>query len=81
MSIKHFPRSPVLSGPYFVVSSRSVESVDLADVLFGPLSADRSLPLAQSALPGEHGAAYDDTPKGQIWVKKTGLSAHFPHRD
>ena len=68
--LKHFPRSPALSGPYTVVSSRSVESVDLSDVLLGPLAAHRPLPLAQAALPGEHGAAYDEAAQGQVWILK-----------
>ena len=44
--------------------------MDLSDVLFGLLAAHRPLPLAQAALPGEHGAAYDDTAQGQIWIFK-----------
>ena len=53
----------------FVVKSRGVEKVNLRHVLFAPLAAHRSLPLTQPALPGEHGAAYDDAAQGQIWGK------------
>ena len=36
------------------------------DVLLGLAAAHGPLPLAQPALPGEHGAAYDDAAQGEI---------------